>query len=218
MNIVIFGPPGAGKGTQSNFIVSKYNLFQLSTGDLLRQEVKNKSEVGLKIQKTINTGNFVPDDIVGKLVESIISDKKYENRIIFDGYPRNLSQAKVLDELLIKYEQKINLVLNLKTKLETIKKRISGRFSCSKCGKIYNRFFNPPPKGKDCCYDKFLIKRNDDNIDVTIKRFNTYEKQTEPVLDFYKKKKLLKEVDAESSIEQIYKEISGIIALIEGWL
>ena len=215
MNVIIFGPPGAGKGTQSDFIVSKYNLFQLSTGSLLRQEIKNKSEIGLKIEKTIKMGNLVPDDIVSNLVENIVSDKKYKNRIIFDGYPRNLSQAKALDELLIKYQQKVNLALNLKTKLETITKRISGRFSCSKCGKIYNKFFNPPPKKKECCFDEFLIRRDDDNIDVATKRFNTYEKQTEPVLDFYKKKKLLKEVDGESSIDKIYKEISGIIDLIE---
>ena len=137
MNIVIFGPPGAGKGTQSDFIVSKYNLFQLSTGDILRQEIKNKSEVGLKIQKIINSGNLVSDDTVDRLVENIISDKKYKSRIIFDGYPRNLSQAKALDELLIKYKQKIDLALNLVTKLETIKKRISGRSSCSKCGNCF---------------------------------------------------------------------------------
>ena len=215
MNIVIFGPPGAGKGTQSNFIVSKYNLFQLSTGEILRQEIKNQSEVGLKIQKTINSGNFVSDDTVGKLVENIISDRKYRSRIIFDGYPRNLSQAKTLDEVLKKYKQKIDLALNLVTKLETIKKRISGRYSCSKCGKIYNKFFNPPPKENDCCFDESLITREDDNIDVAIKRFKTYEKETEPVLDFYKEKKLLKEVNGESSIDKIYKEISAIIDLIE---
>ena len=100
MNIVIFGPPGAGKGTQSDFIVSKYNLFQLSTGNLLRKEIKNKSELGLKIDKTINSGNLVSDDIVCKLVERAISNKKFTNRIIFDGYPRNLSQANDLEKLL----------------------------------------------------------------------------------------------------------------------
>jgi len=216
MNIVIFGPPGAGKGTQSDFIVGKYNLFQLSTGELLRQEIKNKSKLGLEIDKIINSGNLVSDKIVGELVEQIISNKKYNNKIVFDGYPRNLSQAKNLDDILVKYGQKINLVFNLKTGLETIKKRINGRFSCQKCGKIYNKFFNPPPKNTDCCKEEFLKKRDDDNIDVAVKRYNTYEKETFPVLDFYKKKNLLKEVDAESSIERIFKEISDIIALIEG--
>ena len=109
MNIVIFGPPGAGKGTQSDFIVSKYNLFQLSTGDILRQEIKNQSEVGLKIKEIINLGNLVSDDIVGKLVENIIANKKYTNRVIFDGYPRNLYQAAALDQLLTKHQQKIDL-------------------------------------------------------------------------------------------------------------
>ena len=216
MNIVIFGPPGAGKGTQSDFIVSKYNLFQLSTGELLRKEIKNKSKLGLEIDKIINSGNFVSNEIVGNLVEKITSNKKYNNRIVFDGYPRNLSQAKNLDDLLVKHGQKIHLVLNLKTGLDTIKKRISGRFYCQKCGKIYNKFFNPPPKNNDCCNEEFLKKRDDDNINVATKRYNTYEKETSPVLDFYKKKNLLKEVDGESSIEQIFKEISDIIDLIEG--
>ena len=218
MNIVIFGPPGAGKGTQSDFIVSKYNLFQLSTGDLLRKEIKNKSELGLKIDKTINSGNLVSDDIVCKLVERTISNKKFTNRIIFDGYPRNLSQANDLEKLLKNNNQKINLALNLKTDLETIKKRINGRFSCSKCGKIYNKFYNLPPKNGNCCLEEFLIKREDDNIDVATKRFVTYEKETIPVLEFYKKKNLLKEVNGETSIGQIYKEISDIINLIEAWL
>ena len=216
MNIVIFGPPGAGKGTQSDFIVSKYNLFQLSTGDMLRQEIKKQSEIGLRIEKIINAGNLVSDETVSKLVENIISNKKFESRIIFDGYPRNLHQAKALDELLIKYKQKIDLALNLTTKLETIKKRISGRFSCSKCGKIYNKFFNPPSKFEKCCTENSLVQRNDDNVDIAIKRFKTYEKQTEPVLDYYRKKKLLKEVNGESSIDKTNKEISDIIDLIEG--
>tara|TARA_B100000586_G_C19956275_1_gene361757 strand:- start:18 stop:668 length:651 start_codon:yes stop_codon:yes gene_type:complete len=216
MNIVIFGPPGAGKGTQSDFLVARYNLFQLSTGKILRKEIKDKSKLGLEVDKIINLGNLVSDEIVGELVEKIILNKKYNNRIVFDGYPRNLSQAKNLDCLLAKYGQKIHLVLNLKTGLETIKKRISGRFSCEKCEKIYNKFFNPPPKNKDCCKEEFLKKRDDDNIDAVVKRYNTYEKETSSILDFYKKKNLLKEVDGESSIDQIFKEISGIIALIEG--
>ena len=218
MNIVIFGPPGAGKGTQSKYIVTKYNLFQLSTGEYLRREIKKKTDLGLKISSIVNAGQLVSDDIASKVIESVISQNEYKNRIIFDGYPRNIFQAKNLDIILKKYGQQINLVLKLTVSLETIKKRISGRSVCSLCGKIYNDFSNPPPKNTDCCSSKFLQKRGDDNIEVAVERYKTYEKKTEPVLDFYKKTGLLKEINGEGSIDQIYKEISAIIASIEGWL
>ena len=122
MNIVIFGPPGAGKGTQSKFIVSKFNLYQLSTGDLLRSEIKNKTELGSKISSIINSGELVSDKIVSNLIEKFVSNDTYKNKIIFDGYPRTLIQAKNLDDLLKKYEQKIDIVLNLSVSLETVKK------------------------------------------------------------------------------------------------
>ena len=215
MNIIIFGPPGAGKGTQSDFVVNKYNLFQVSTGNLLREEISKKTNLGLQIYNKINAGKLVSDKIVSNLVENFLSNEKYKNKIVFDGYPRNLIQANELDKLLSKYNQKITLALNLKTDLEIIKKRISGRYLCGKCGKIYNKFFNPPPKDKVCCKDEFLNKRGDDNVDVAVKRYNTYIEETSPVLDFYRKKNLLKEVNGESSIDQIYKEISDIIAVIE---
>ena len=218
MNIIIFGPPGAGKGTQSKFIAKKFNLFQLSTGEFLRKEIKNKTELGLKISSVVNTGSLVSDDIVSKLIENFISKKEFKNRVIFDGYPRNLSQAKNLSSLLAKYNQKINVVLSLSVPLETIKKRISGRSFCSACGKIYNEYFNPPPKNSNCCSDKFLQKRADDTPEVATKRFKTYEETTKPLLDFYKKLDLLKVVNGESSLEQIYKEISEIMSVIEGWL
>ena len=127
MNIVIFGPPGAGKGTQSKFIVNKFNLYQLSTGDLLRNEIKNKTPLGSKISSTINSGELVSDKIVNDLIEKFISNDDYKNKIIFDGYPRSLIQAKNLDDLLIKYKQKIDIVLKLSVSLETIKKRILER-------------------------------------------------------------------------------------------
>ena len=127
MNLIIFGPPGAGKGTQADFIVNKYNLFQLSTGEVLRNEIINKTVLGKEISTIINSGSLVSDDIVKKLVENFISKNKYKNRLIFDGYPRNLTQAKTLDELLSKFSQKVDLVLKLSVSLETIKKRISER-------------------------------------------------------------------------------------------
>ena len=185
MNIVIFGPPGAGKGTQSKFIVKKYNIYQLSTGDLLRDEIKNGTELGKKISSIMSSGELVSDKIVSDLLEKFISNKNYKNQIIFDGYPRTLPQAKNLDNLLKKYKQKIGIVLKLNVSLETIKKRISER--------------------------KSIEKRADDNEEIAIKRFQTYEKSSEPVLDYYRKTKLLKVINGENSISQINDEISGII-------
>ena len=127
MNLVIFGPPGAGKGTQSNFIVKKFKLYQLSTGDLLRKEVQSKSNLGIEITSIINSGKLVSDEIVSKLIENYLSNEKYKNKLIFDGYPRNLKQANNLEYLLKKNKQQISIVLNLSVSLETVKKRISER-------------------------------------------------------------------------------------------
>ena len=190
MNIVIFGPPGAGKGTQSNFIVEKFKLHQLSTGELLRKEIKDNTSLGAQIESIINDGNLVSDKIVSDLIEKFISNVNFKNKIIFDGYPRTLSQANNLDSLLKKYNQKINIVLKLSVSLETVKKRISERQS--------------------------LEKRADDNEVIAIKRFKTYEDTAEPVLDYYKQSKLLKVVNGENSISQINDEISGLIDSIKG--
>ena len=192
MNIVIFGPPGAGKGTQSKFIVKKYNVHQLSTGDLLRNEIINSTELGNKISSIMNSGELVSDEIVGDLIEKFISNKDYKNKIIFDGYPRTLSQAKNLDILLKKYNQKIDIVLKLDVSLDTIKKRILER--------------------------KSIEQRADDNEEIAIKRFQTYQKSSETVLNYYEQTKLLKVVNGENSISQINNEISDLIDSIKGWL
>ena len=190
MNLVIFGPPGAGKGTQSNFLVKKFQLHQLSTGELLRKEITNKTDLGNKISSIIDTGNLVSDEIVGNLIEKYISNSVYKNRLIFDGYPRNIIQAKNLEKLLKKYNQKIDIALKLSVSLETIKKRILER--------------------------KNLEKRTDDSEVVAIKRYKNYETDIKQVIDFYKQSKLLKEVNGEASITEISNEISGLIASIKG--
>ena len=192
MNLVIFGPPGAGKGTQSNFIVKKFQLHQLSTGELLRKEIKNKTDLGLQISSIINSGNLVSDQIVSDLIKKYISNKIYKSRLIFDGYPRNLIQVKNLDSLLKKYDQKIDIALKLSVSLETIKKRISER--------------------------KTLEERVDDNEQIAIKRYVMYEKNIEPVIEFYKQSNLLTVVNGEKTISEISDEISGLIEGNKGWL
>ena len=216
MNIVIFGPPGAGKGTQSKFIVKKFNLFQLSTGELLRNEIINKTQLGINISSTMNSGNLVSDKIVSDLIETYISNKDFNDRLIFDGYPRNISQAENLNSLLNKFNKKIDLVLKLSVPIDIIKKRITGRSICSICGKIYNEFFNPAPINANCCSSKYLQKRSDDTLDIAISRYENYEKNIKPVTDFYKETKLLKVVNGETSIMAITKEISDLIEGVKG--
>ena len=135
----------------------------------------------------MNSGELVSDKIVTNLIEKFISNKIYNNRLIFDGFPRNITQAAELNLLLKKNNQKLDLVLKLSVSLDMIKKRISGRSVCSICGKIYNEFFNPAPINSDCCAKKYLQKRSDDTLEIAATRFQTYEKNIEPVINFYKK-------------------------------
>tara|TARA_B100001123_G_scaffold344532_1_gene391582 strand:- start:135 stop:779 length:645 start_codon:yes stop_codon:yes gene_type:complete len=211
VNIILFGPPGSGKGTQADNLVRDYNLYKISTGDLLREEVKKESSLGNEIKKFIDKGIFVTDEIIKNLIENIISNKKYFNNIIFDGYPRNLNQAKNLSILIKKYNQKIARVFSFKVDQNVVLKRLSGRQVCSKCGLIFNEFFNPSTENNHKCDSKFLQKRSDDN-DKTVKiRFDIYNKETLPVLDFYKNQNLLSEIDGMKQINAIYGEIREII-------
>ncbi len=215
MNIVIFGPPGAGKGTQSDNLVKDLNLFKVSTGDLLREEIKKKSFLGAKIKSIIDQGNFAPDELVHDLVKKILSNIDYSNRLVFDGYPRNLNQSKNLDILLKKYNQKIFCVFNLKVNKQIVVKRILGRQVCSKCGLIFNKYFNPENKTNHSCGSVFLQKRSDDYEKTVEKRLTTYDIETSPVLDYYKNQNLLHEIEGEMKIDEIYKEIRNIIGSLD---
>ena len=215
MNIILLGPPGAGKGTQSDNLAKDLNLYKISTGDLLREEIKKKSSLGIKIESILEQGMLVSDDIINNLVESILSNKDYFNRLIFDGYPRNLNQVKYLDILIKKYNQKVSCVLSLKVNQDVVIKRIIERQVCSKCGLTFNEIFNPSTKRNHHCDIKFLQKRSDDNEKTARNRFETYVKETLPILDYYQNQNLLYEIDGMRDIPLIYKEIQRIIHPLE---
>ena len=211
MNIVLFGPPGAGKGTQAQLIVKKHNYFQLSTGDLLRKETQKKNGLGLKIESLISKGNFVSDEIVNQLLKESISNLKYRDRIIFDGYPRTIDQAINLDNLLKEFNQKVEIVISLSVPREIIEKRIIGRVTCKKCNLTLNEFFNSNEIELHPCGNQHFIKRKDDNLTTIMSRYDIYKKTTQPVLDYLSKNLRFYEIDGTQKIDEITAKIDGIL-------
>jgi len=211
VNIIIFGAPGAGKGTQSQNIAKKFNLHQVSTGDLLRIEIKKKNLIGKKIEEIINRGEFVKDDIVNELLENVIINQNYRNRIIFDGYPRNTTQAKSLELILNRNNQSINFIFHLKVSREIIEKRILGRIVCEKCNKIMNEYFSKEIIDNHECGKNYLKKRNDDKQETMILRYDDYMKKTKPVLDFYSSRSYFHEIEGSEKIEVITDKIEQIL-------
>ncbi len=185
MNIILFGPPGAGKGTQSKYLVNKLNVFQISTGDILREEIRKNSDIGKSISNDMKNGKFISDDIVNKLIENLISDPQKKNKLIFDGYPRSISQAKNLEVLLKNSNQSIDLILFLNVDKETILKRLEKR--------------------------KIIENRSDDDTDTIISRYEKYMEITQPVLNFYSENPNFKEIDGSLEIEEITRKIDAFI-------
>jgi len=185
VNVILFGPPGAGKGTQAKYLVEKLNNFQISTGDMLRDEIQKNSEIGKKIVEDMSDGRFVSDEIVNTLIEKVISDPVKKNRIIFDGYPRSLTQAKNLEKLLNDTNQIIDFVFFLNVNKETVIKRIKQR--------------------------KTIENRSDDDLTTIMRRYDRYMETTKPVLDFYSKNSNFYELDGSSKIEEITTKINSFI-------
>ena len=211
MNIILFGPPGAGKGTQAQSIVKKHNYFQLSTGDLLRNEIKKKTDLGKEIEGIISKGNFASDEIVNNLLKNTILNLKFRDRIIFDGYPRSIDQAKNLDLILNEFDQKIDLIISLVVPREIIEKRIIGRVTCDKCNLTLNEFFNKEEIDLHPCGKEYFIKRKDDNLETIMSRYDIYTKTTEPVLNFLSKNSNFHEIDGTLEIDEITAKIDTFI-------
>ena len=185
MNIILFGPPGAGKGTQAKYLIKKIDGFQISTGDMLREEINKNSEIGKKIINDMNNGKFVSDEIVNKLIENLLSDPNKKSNLVFDGYPRSLSQAKNLDSLFESSNQKIDLILFLNVDKETILKRLEKR--------------------------KIIENRSDDDTHTIVSRYEKYMETTQPVLNFYSENPNFKEIDGSLEIEEITRKIDAFI-------
>lgn len=216
MNLILFGPPGAGKGTQSEKLAKDYNLFKVSTGDLLREEIKKKTTLGKKIKEIVDKGFLVSDNLINSLIENLLSQERYNDRLIFDGYPRTLIQAKNLEYSLKKFNQKIFCVLSLLVDKKILLKRILGRQICLKCGSTFNKFFRPSNSEIHYCDPKYLETRSDDKESTMETRYSTYLKETMPIINFYKDKNLLHEINGMNEITSIYKEICTIITSHKG--
>ncbi|WP_064580609.1 adenylate kinase [Streptobacillus moniliformis] len=208
MNIVLFGPPGAGKGTQAKELIKKFEIPQISTGDILRAAIANQTPLGLEAKKLMDAGNLVGDDIVNGLVEERLKEADTEKGFILDGYPRTVEQAKALDKILEKQERTIEKVIALVVEDDEILKRITGRRVSKKTGKIYHIIYNPPVDENP----EDLEQRADDTAEVVKKRLENYRNQTAPVLEYYKNQGKVSEIQGERESKYITEEIIDILS------
>lgn len=215
MKIILLGPPGAGKGTQAKILAKKKNLAHISTGDLLRQNVSESTGLGEKARNFMDRGALVPDELVTQMLIQRISQPDTKNGFILDGYPRNLTQAKELDEMLKTHDTRIDLVLYLDTSMPVIIQRLTGRLVCSQCGLNFH-IKNMPPK-KDMLCDNCggeLYQRTDDNEQTIKKRLAVYKKEFSPLIEYYGKKRKLHRLSADKEAEEV---LNKIMQLIEGY-
>lgn len=217
MKLIFLGPPGAGKGTQSQRLAKEYDIAQISTGDMLRAEVKSQSEIGQQAKKIMDEGGLVPDDLMVRMIQNRIQADDCKNGFILDGFPRNVEQAKALDSMFAQQHLKLDAVLYLKVDENILADRISGRYSCSKCGASYNKQFkNPETEGVcDSCGSVEFVSRADDNRDTVFARLETFREQTAPLLPYYEQKDCLYVVDGMKNIDDVTKDIDHILKKIK---
>lgn len=211
-NIILLGPPGAGKGTQARLIKEKFSIPQISTGDMFREALAKQTPLGIKAREYMEKGELVPDEIVTAMVSERLKEKDCESGFVLDGFPRTLAQARALEGSLSQMGKKIDLVINIVVDEEELVKRLSGRRTCRKCGAMYHIVFNPPQKDGIC--DKCggeLYQRPDDAEETVRNRLKVYKEQTEPLVRYYDERGLLVTVDGSGEIGEIFQRISDII-------
>ena len=206
LNIILLGPPGAGKGTQAERIVEKYGVPQISTGDIFRENIKNQTPLGLKVKEIMDSGNFCPDDVTIELVKDRLKNADCERGYLLDGFPRNLFQAKALDEFCSP-----DLVIDIEVDMDKIEHRITGRRSCPKCGNSFHVDFIGDTKVCPDC-GELLVVRKDDNPETVKERLHVYFKQTAPLIDFYKQQGKLVSVDGDKPIEEVFEQIVKVLS------
>ena len=212
MNLLIIGAPGAGKGTVSESIISNYDIAHISTGDMLRAAIKDKTALGLQAKEYMDAGNLVPDDIIHDIIVDRLSRDDTTGGFLFDGYPRTLNQAIDLSEILKQLNKRIDCVINLDIADEDLIKRITGRRLCPQCGEIYNIYYSASKiagKCDECGSD--LITRQDDNQESLKVRLEEYHKNTQPLIEYYSKMDLVRTVCASNSKEDVYREVESIL-------
>ncbi len=216
MNLIFLGAPGAGKGTQAKRAVEKYGIPQISTGDMLREAVAKGTELGKKAKEYMDKGELVPDEVVIGIVKERLQQPDCEKGFILDGFPRTLAQAEALDEMLKELGKKIDAVINIAVPEEEVVKRIVNRRTCKKCGAVYHLIYAPPKEDNKC--DKCggeLYQRDDDKEETVRERYRVYKQNTEPLIEYYRKKGVLYDVDGTKDIEGVWEEVVSILDKIK---
>lgn len=212
MKIIMLGAPGAGKGTQAKMIAEKYQIPHISTGDIFRANIKNGTELGMEAKKYMDQGQLVPDELTVKILLDRVSQPDCREGYVLDGFPRTIPQAKVLDQALAEQNEKIDFAVNVDVPDENIVKRMSGRRACLKCGATYHIEHIPPKKEGLCdVCSSGLVLRDDDRPETVLKRLQVYHEQTQPLIDFYTKKGVLRSVDGTREMQEVFADIAGIL-------
>ena len=218
MNIILLGPPGAGKGTQAKILEQRHGLKQLSTGDMLRAAIAAGTEIGKKAKAIMDRGDLVSDEVIVGIVGERLKQRDVKKGVVFDGFPRTTTQARALDTMLAENGQKLSAVIQMKVDDEELVKRIAGRFTCAKCGKGYHDQYAPPKKTGVCdsCGSTQFIRRPDDNEQTVRDRLKVYNTQTAPLVTYYGQKGNLRVIDGMADIAVVTTEIEAVLAKVKG--